>query len=124
MGCASTKGAALACALGLAACASPPPASARDVADANDTGRAVGARSNVEREVLKAIPSLPSSKPQQVAGATVIAEPAYVAASGRTCRAISLDSKSKAESRHRLVCTNGGAWFFVPDVFGLEASPN
>jgi len=93
------------------------------VADANDTGRSVGARSNVEREVLKAIPSLPSSKPQQVAGATVVAEPAYPAASGRTCRAFSINAKNNPEG-HRLACTNGGAWFFVPDVFGLEATAN
>jgi hypothetical protein len=124
MGCAKPKVAALACAIGLAACASAPPASPRDVADSNDTGRSVNARSNIEKEVLKAIPSLASSKPQQVAGATVVAEPAYVAASGRTCRALSINAQSKADRGHRLACTNGGAWFFVPDVFGLETSQN
>jgi hypothetical protein len=74
--------------------------------------------------VLKALVSLPSGKPQQVAGATVVAEPAYVAASGRTCRALSINATNRVDPRHRLACTNGGAWFFVPEVFGLEATPN
>jgi hypothetical protein len=111
-------------ALASCGCASAPGAEARDLADANDTGSALGARSTSEAVVLTAVSSLPSGQPRQMAGTTVIAEPAYAAASGRTCRALSLNPTRPGKASHRLACTTGGAWFFVPDVFGGNESRN
>lgn len=106
------------CALLLAplSCSSQPQTEPRDVADANDTGRALPAHTRLEQALLRALPSLPSGRPRQIEGATVMAEAAYTAASGRTCRTLSIQANGKARSR--LACHAEGAWYFVPDVFG------
>jgi hypothetical protein len=46
---------------------------------------------------------------------TVVADGAYTAASGRTCRALTMGTAGK--NARRLACHNGGSWYFVPDVF-------
>jgi hypothetical protein len=98
------------------ACGSAAPPNARDVADANDTGRTVGARSESERALLGELTSLPSNAPRRFRDATVVAEPPYAAASGHTCRAVHVTTPKAAV--HRLACGDGKNWFFVPDVFG------
>lgn len=100
------------------ACASAPPPSPRDVADANDTGRAVAAQSDVERELLRRVPQLPADVSVGVGRVNVVAEPAYAAASGRTCRALRWQESASGKASRRLACTSGREWFFVPDVFG------
>lgn len=105
-------------ALALVACSSPKPLAARDVADANDTGRTLAARTQAEQQLLARVGSLPSGSAQQLSGLNVIAEPAYAAASGHTCRALSITPSSPSMERHRIACTDGKNWFFVPDVFG------
>ncbi len=102
------------------ACSSAPRLSARDVADANDTGRALAAKSDDERGVLGRLAVLPSGKHERVGGATVMAEAPYTAASGRTCRALRLTQAPTQAARRRLACSDGKAWFFVPDVFEAE----
>lgn len=97
-------------------CASARPATATDLANANDTGSALSGRNDAERDVLRALPSLPSGTERNVSGITVTAEPAYVAASGKTCRALTLGSGQKSPVS-RLACSEGQAWFFVPGVF-------
>lgn len=99
------------------ACSSAPQPGVRDLADANDTGRSVGARSDDERALLARLGTLPSGKPERVGTTTILAEPAYAAASGRTCRALQLTQGPRSVSRARLACSKGDAWFFVPDVF-------
>lgn len=74
--------------------------------------------------MLSALPTLPSGQPRRVAAATVVAEPAYTAASGRTCRAVQLSSATSTRTSHRLACTSGRDWFFVPDVFGADEARN
>lgn len=105
----------------LAACSSRPVLSARDASDANDTGATLGAKSEGERELLKEAASLPSGAPRRVGGATVVAEAPYAAASGRTCRALHVTLREHQASQ-RLACTDGRAWFFVPDVFGASST--
>jgi len=106
-----------------AACSSAPPPSARDVADANDTGRTLSPSSEGERELLRRISQLPAGTPQRVGDESVVAEPPYTAASGRTCRALSLTSGKTGKVFHRVACSGGGnAWFFVPDVFGANGA--
>lgn len=101
----------------VAACAATPQPSAREVADANDTGQALAAKSEQERAVLREAASLPSGVARRINGTNVLAEAPYVAASGRTCRALQL-SEQASQAIHRLACSDGKAWFFVPDVFG------
>jgi hypothetical protein len=100
------------------ACASPPPASPRDVADANDTGRTVAPASQSERDLLQSISQLPAGRAQRIGDDLVVADAAYAAASGRTCRALRLTAGKTGKTSHRVACNGGGTWFFVPDVFG------
>jgi len=101
----------------LSACAAQPQPSPRDVADANDTGRRLPPSGEADRTLLRQLAKLPSGAPQRVGDALVVAEPAYQAASGQTCRALHV-TQAKASALHRLACSDGKTWFFVPDVFG------
>jgi hypothetical protein len=101
----------------LGACSRPASLSARDAADANDTGQANFGKSAGERDVLQRLPHLPNGAPQQIGGLVVTASAPYAAASGRTCRSLELSMPSSKEASRRLACSNGNAWFFVPDVF-------
>jgi hypothetical protein len=102
--------------LAVAGCASQSQGEPRDVADANDTGRSLPAQTRLEQDVLLALPSLESGRSRPVGNAVVVAEQAYTAASGRTCRALSIGVGGK--NLARLACHSGGTWYFVPDVFG------
>jgi hypothetical protein len=93
--------------------------SPRDAADANDTGRVLAPANDSERKLLEALPRIQDGREQRVAEAKVVAEAPYASASGKTCRALRLGS-ARGESR-RLACSDGKAWFFVPDVFGSNA---
>jgi hypothetical protein len=99
------------------ACASQPQISARDAADANDTGSSTPARTALERSVLQELPKLPNGVVRRLANATVVADAPYAAASGRTCRAIHLGGVTTGKTE-LLACSAGADWFFVPDVFG------
>jgi hypothetical protein len=101
---------------------SKPITSARDAADANDTGRTLAARTEAERTVLLKLATLPDNSPQRVGDLTIVAEPRYDAASGRTCRAVHLKSAAPSGSNDRLACTDGGPWFFVPSVFAASTA--
>lgn len=112
--------AVLACSLLLVACAANTPASARDVADANDTGGRVKSKTPADVIVLKELSRLPSGSPRRLGNATVVAETAYSAASGQTCRAVHVTTQPGHQPTNRLACNDGGQWFFVPDVFAGE----
>lgn len=101
----------------LGGCAARPVISARDLADANDTGSTLKGRTEDERAVLAQLPRLPAGMPQTVRGTRVVADEPYEAASGRRCRALRLQERTQGEIE-RLACTNGKEWFFVPNVFG------
>jgi hypothetical protein len=103
------------------ACSSPPNISARDAADANDTGATLVAKNEAERSVLRQLSQLPAGRPSRVGDETVVADIAYVAASGRTCRALRLATSSDPKTwEQRLACKDAQHWFFVPDIFGVE----
>lgn len=104
----------------LIACSSTPATSARDAADANDTGRKLVPTSESERALLKQLSGLPNGKAQRVGDATIVAEPPYHAASGHLCRALSVTAGANQQASHRLACSDGQSWFFVPDVFGAN----
>jgi hypothetical protein len=65
---------------------------------------------------------LPTGTPRRVGAATIVAEAAYTAASGRTCRSLSISNDPAGKTSHRLACAGGGDWFFAPDVFGGGAN--
>jgi hypothetical protein len=107
--------AVFALAIATASCAAGRPPSQTDLANANDTGRTIGAKSEGERAILRELPTLPSGKSRRVLDATVQAADPYAAASGNTCRALQIEAGGKTSSR--LACNDGKAWFFVPGVF-------
>lgn len=104
------------------ACSSVRQPTARDVADANDTGRTVPAVSATERQVLERVAALPSGVATRIGDATVDAEAPYAAASARSCRALHITSSASPQPVHRVACSDGRAWFFVPDIFGTPGA--
>ena len=100
------------------ACSSVRQPTARDVADANDTGRTVAAVSATERQVLSRVAGLPSGIATRIGDATVNAEAPYAAASARSCRALHITLSASQQTLERVACNDGRVWFFVPDVFG------
>jgi hypothetical protein len=102
------------------ACSAAPAPSARDVADANDTGRTLNARSESERALLAEAGALPNTSSRRFGSTSVSAEPPYTAASGRTCRVLHITDATSTAARERLVCSTSNGWLFVPDVFGAE----
>jgi hypothetical protein len=102
----------------LVACSSGPSASARDVADANDTGRTLAGKSESERALLSEAGTLPSGTQRRIRSTTVIADAPYSSASGRTCRVLHVSEVAAKRPAERLACSDGKSWFFVPDVFG------
>lgn len=104
------------------ACSSVRQPTARDVADANDTGRSVPAVSATERQILDRVAALPSGTSTRIGDATVNAEAPYAAASARSCRALSITSSATRQPVHRVACNDGRAWFFVPDIFGTTGT--
>ncbi|HWA73940.1 MAG TPA: DVU3141 family protein [Polyangiaceae bacterium] len=118
------RGFSLPLGLVLGACSADPALNARDAADAIDTGRVLVPASESERKVLSELSALPSGKELAVGDARVVAEEPYASASGKNCRALQLTSGPTRRASHRLACSEGGAWFFVPDVFsGGSAVP-
>lgn len=104
-------------ALLLNGCSAQPSSSPRDVADANDTGRTLVPQTPSERLLLEQLSQLPNGTARRVGDASVIAEAPYSAASGHTCRAVTLASSQSRKATRRLACSNEGHWFFVPDIF-------
>jgi hypothetical protein len=107
----------------LIACSSAPGHSARDAADANDTGRTLAAKNDSERALLAALPTLRSGTAERVGDVTLVADAPYTAASGRICRSLHITKSKQRSAGDRLACSNGKDWFFVPDVFGTASGP-
>jgi hypothetical protein len=106
----------------LNACSAQPAASARDVADANDTGRTVTPQTANERLLLQQVSTLPNGRSKRIGDANVVAQAPYDAASGHTCRALQLTPSGALNADHRLACTDGRSWFFVPNVLASPRS--
>jgi len=68
---------------------------------------------DVERAVLAQIDKLPADRASTVAGHNVTAGAAYTAASGRRCRAVTLQG---AATKSMLACKFDNRWAYVPDV--------
>jgi hypothetical protein len=70
-----------------------------------------------EQQVLQQLDALPAGQASVVGEYSVMPEAPYQAASGRTCRKLTLNSRSTKSSSLRLACSDGTRWQFVPDVF-------
>ena len=81
---------------------------------------AVAPGDDLERELLRRLPELPAKQPVSINDATVFAGAPYFAASGRTCRALTMQGAGPARSR--LACREDGDWFFVPAIFRSAAA--
>ena len=98
--------------------AGTPEPDAQAVRDAADTGGTVEPSSAEEQKVLDGLSDLAPGKTHNVGSLRVVADRPYFAASGRTCRRVTMTPGSgKASAATRLACTEGQKWFFVPDVF-------
>jgi hypothetical protein len=95
--------------------ASPMP-TPQEAKDAHDTGTRLGASSPMEESVLAALESMPANQPRQFGDVSVTGRAPYHAASGRRCRSV-LFARSGDAAPDRVACTDGKAWFFVPNVF-------
>jgi hypothetical protein len=102
------------------ACSARATISAREAADANDTGGALKATTESERNILRELSSLPGATPRRLGDTTVVAGDPYLSASGKTCRTLHLSMDTPKAIHDRLACSQGGAWFFVPNVFASE----
>jgi hypothetical protein len=76
-----------------------------------------------ERELLSVMAELEAGVRVEVAGGQVIAERAYAAASGRTCRRVSIEPPEEPPGS-RLACVVDGAWSFVPQVLAPDSLPD
>ena len=76
------------------------------------------AASPSELKVLAVLGELVPGKTRTIGELSVVADAPYYAASGKTCRGVTLTSANPPKhSRTRLACKNGEAWYFAPSVF-------
>jgi hypothetical protein len=107
------RGKRLACCLALGTASlvgcggSEPPAAA--------TGTKGEPATSAERDALAALDALRVGEVRVLGGVELRAEPQYSAASGATCRWVSLKAPSGPETR-RLACRDQRTWFYAPDV--------
>jgi hypothetical protein len=73
----------------------------------------------IEREILQRLSALAPEQPATIQGAIVSAAAPYHAASGRTCRFLTITSADRS-SGSRLACREDAEWFFVPPVFQAD----
>ncbi len=92
----------------------------RGLSDSRDHGGRATPESSTDEQVLSRVAELPADQPVAVGGKKYIAGPTYTAASGRTCRYVSEAGKRESPAHRQLACTEGGDWFFAPDVFGTR----
>lgn len=84
----------------------PPPAARAGTVEAQDPEA---------RAVLGRLDEIPEGTPEFLhGGGQVLAGAAYLAASGRRCRGVSL--RTDGRERALLACRDANHWFFVPDV--------
>jgi len=112
--------ASLAAAVAIAATAAcgtsaPPPATDPSYKLLTEPGTRAPA-DDLERAILKQLSGLTADQQATIGGRTIVAGAPYSAASGRTCRSVSVNAGANAPARDHLACKIGEAWSFVPDV--------
>lgn len=76
-----------------------------------------------ERAILERVADLPVNVREKVGDRTLTASRTYHAASGYSCRTVTIEDAQ--EQVHRLACGDDDGWFFVPDVYhqGVVVEP-
>jgi hypothetical protein len=82
---------------------------------------AIEPANEIERAILQRLPTLVPEQPVTIDGAIVSAAAPYHAASGRTCRSLTITGADHT-AHSRLACREDAAWFFVPQVFQTDES--
>jgi len=78
---------------------------------------------DVERAILRRLGQLAPNAEESIDGQVVTAGPPYAAASGRTCRMVTIRPAKQSEpSRSRLACLVDEVWSFVPEVLRLPGA--
>ncbi|HEY6722710.1 MAG TPA: DVU3141 family protein [Polyangiaceae bacterium] len=76
------------------------------------------AASPAETKVLARLDQLPVAEARSVDTISVVADAPYAAASGKTCRRLTLTPSTPPKTtRTRLACKDADRWGFVPSVF-------
>ena len=78
-------------------------------------------KSELEREILEALPGMEPGEPVEVGDGRAVADREYAAASGRTCRYVTIYAPRDAGASSRLACRQNSAWSFVPEVLAPES---
>lgn len=84
---------------------------------------AIEPANEIERAILERLPTLAPEQPVTIDDAIVSAAAPYHAASGRTCRSLTITSADHS-AHSRLACREDAAWFFVPQVFQADEPPS
>jgi len=92
----------------------------RGLTDSRDHGGRATPQSGTDEQLLSRVGELPADRAVTVGDKKYIVGPTYSAASGRTCRYVSELGKRDSPAHRQLACTEGGGWFFAPDVFGTR----
>ncbi len=73
----------------------------------------------LEQTILEKLPKLTAGMSETIDGHSVTVGESYDAASGRTCKKISISGPRQAQS---LACLMPKGWAYVPQVLGAESS--
>lgn len=98
------------------------PKDARHPEDAVETesGGRHEPQSAAERKLLERLAHLPEGVKEKVDDQTMSASGKYHAASGYSCRAVTLEKGG--ERSVRLACGDKRGWFFVPDIYQMKGA--
>ncbi len=101
----------------LLACSSPPDARSSADAQAIESGGRRAPTTDEERQLLDAIAAAKPGGSAQLGKIKLAISGEYAAASGATCREVSIAGSARSDSQ-RLACGDAEGWFFVPSVEG------
>lgn len=104
------------------ACSPPPDARSSHDAQAVEEGGRREPETEQERRLLAAVAELKAHESASVGGARIEAGPRYAAASGATCREVSLSGAPELADVS-LACEDAEGWFFVPALAGSMSAP-
>lgn len=82
---------------------------------ATESGGRHEPQTDEERKLLARVRVLPTNVKEKVGSRTVSAAQAYHAASGYSCRNVTIEEGG--ERTQRLACGDESGWFFVPDIY-------
>lgn len=96
-------------------CSRPHDARHPEDSAATESGGRHEPKTDEERKLLARVAVLPTNVREKVGRKTVSASEPYQAASGYSCRNVTIERGG--EQSRRLACGDKSGWFFVPDIF-------